>query len=256
VEEPVGGGDRDDVADLTEALDVLDRLLEPSELLFAEERDCGCDGLRLEQVANPVGLDQLVRIEARDEVAAVRRVDNLAFGFERLQSLSDRNDAQSELTGNRLLEDLVARAEPAGRDPSLNVHKGGDAVEHAARVLRTLRLEGLWLEPTGSLPVGHRRQVELARALALSPNVVLLDEVMAGMSHEEVEGVREIVRTLQGFGISAVAGVEHVIHAIIDLADEIVVLDRGRVIARGPATDVLRDPAVVEAYLGEELVAP
>jgi branched-chain amino acid transport system permease protein len=140
--------------------------------------------------------------------------------------------------------------------PSLSVHKGRDAVEHSARVLRTLTLDRLWLEPTASLPVGHRRQVELARALALSPNVVLLDEVMAGMSHEEVEGVREIVRTLQGFGISAVAGVEHVIHAIVDLADEIVVLDRGRVIARGPAADVLRDPAVVEAYLGEELVAP
>jgi hypothetical protein len=117
VEQPVRGGDSDDVADLAEALDVLDRLFEPRELLLAEERGCGCDGLRLEQVADPLGLDELVCVEARDEVAAVGRVDDLAFGFERLQRLSDRNDAESELTRDRLLEDLVARVEPAGRDP-------------------------------------------------------------------------------------------------------------------------------------------
>jgi ABC-type branched-subunit amino acid transport system ATPase component len=137
--------------------------------------------------------------------------------------------------------------------PSLSGQNRRQASEHAARVIRICGLDELWLEPVSSLAAGHRRQVELARALGLGPDVILLDEAMAGMNHEEVERVRCTVRNMQSLGVSAVAGVEHVIHAIVDLADRIVVLDRGRKIADGPVAEVLRDPVVIDSYLGEEV---
>ena len=137
--------------------------------------------------------------------------------------------------------------------PSLSGQKRRQATDHAARVLRVCGLGELWLQPVSSLAAGHRRQVELARALGLGPDVILLDEAMAGMNHEEVERVRCTIRNMQRLGVAAVAGVEHVIHAIVDLADRIVVLDRGRKIADGPAAEVLHDPVVIDSYLGEEV---
>ena len=128
-----------------------------------------------------------------------------------------------------------------------------DAVSQAAWVVRTLDLEDLWLQPVVTLPAGHRRLIELGRALALQPDLILLDEVMAGMAQEELERVRGTIRAMASHGVGAVAGVEHVIRAIVDLADRIVVLDEGRLIASGPPDTILRDPEVVRAYLGGEL---
>jgi len=128
-----------------------------------------------------------------------------------------------------------------------------DAVNQAAWVVRTLDLEDLWLQPVVTLPAGHRRLIELGRALALQPDLILLDEVMAGMTQEELERVRGTIRAMASHGVGAVAGVEHVIRAIVDLADRIVVLDEGRLIASGPPDTILRDPEVVRAYLGGEL---
>ena len=124
-------------------------------------------------------------------------------------------------------------------------------VAHTAWVLRIVGLDRLWLDPADSLTPGLQRELELARVLALQPDLVLLDEVMAGMTRDEQESVRRIIRKLGDFGIAGIACVEHVIAAIADLSDRMVVLDFGRKIAEDVPAKVLKDPAVVRAYLGE-----
>jgi ABC-type branched-subunit amino acid transport system ATPase component len=124
-------------------------------------------------------------------------------------------------------------------------------VQHAAWVLRTVGLGELWLHSAERLTPGLQRQLELARVLALNPELVLLDEVMAGMTRDEQEPVRGLIRRMPEFGVAAVVCVEHVIAAIADLSDRMVVLDFGRKIADDKTQAVLHDPEVARAYLGE-----
>lgn len=134
-----------------------------------------------------------------------------------------------------------------------NGRRADRAVEQAAWALETVGLDGFWLEPAESLTPGRQRRLELARALALDPTLILLDEVMAGMTHEEHEEIRAVLRRMKEFGIAAVAGVEHVISAIADLSDRMIVLDQGKKIAEGTPEAVLHDPVVIQSYLGEML---
>ena len=127
------------------------------------------------------------------------------------------------------------------------------AEAHAAWVLEVMGLTPMWRDPASRLSPGHQRQLEFARVLGLAPDVVLLDEVMAGMTAEEREVVRNAVRRLPEYGVRGVVLVEHVIAAVADLCDRMVVLDFGRIIADGKPQEVLADPAVVRAYLGEPL---
>lgn len=125
------------------------------------------------------------------------------------------------------------------------------AVEYSASVMRILGLESLKLERAGMLSPGRQRELEIARVLAVQPDVVLLDEVMAGMTRDEQETVRNVIRRFPELGVHAVICVEHVIAAVADLSDRMLVLDFGRKIAHDVPDKVLNDPAVVRSYLGD-----
>jgi ABC-type branched-subunit amino acid transport system ATPase component len=102
------------------------------------------------------------------------------------------------------------------------------------------------------LTVGLLKRLEVARALAMRPTLVLFDEIMAGLTPTEVGSMTEIVQRLPARGITVI-WVEHVLYAIMKAATRIIVLNRGSIIAQGLPAEIARDPAVVKAYLGEEM---
>jgi branched-chain amino acid transport system ATP-binding protein len=105
--------------------------------------------------------------------------------------------------------------------------------------------------PAGALTVGLLKRLEVARALAMRPKLVLFDEIMAGLTPAEVGAMTEMVAGLPAQGVTVI-WVEHVLYAIMKAATRMIVLDRGRVIADGAPAAVARDPAVVTAYLGQD----
>ncbi len=106
--------------------------------------------------------------------------------------------------------------------------------------------------PASSLTVGHLKRLEVARALAMRPKLVLFDEIMAGLTPTEVGAMTKFVAGLPGRGITVI-WVEHVLYAIMKTATRMIVINRGELIAQGTPAVMARHPAVVKAYLGEEM---
>jgi branched-chain amino acid transport system ATP-binding protein len=126
------------------------------------------------------------------------------------------------------------------------------AKSYAAQIVAKLNLDAKRDLPASSLTLPDRKRLEVARALATRPKLLLLDEVMAGLRPTECDQMVQVFRDLNRAEGLTILLIEHVMRAVMALAQRIVVLHHGEIIARGAPEDVVRDPAVLECYLGEE----
>jgi branched-chain amino acid transport system ATP-binding protein len=123
-------------------------------------------------------------------------------------------------------------------------------IEHADALIEEFGLKDVADRPAGALSFGIRKRVELARALAKGPKLLLLDEPAGGLNHSEVDGLADEIRAIRDRRGVSVLLVEHHMNLVMRVSDQVVALDFGRVIANGRPDEVRCNPEVVRAYLG------
>ena len=146
--------------------------------------------------------------------------------------------------GLTVYENALVGASFAGRR-----QPGTDVRARAWHALEATGMTKVANTPSGSLRLLDRKRLEVARALATGPRLLLLDEIAGGLTESELPEVVRLVRALRDDGV-AVVWIEHVLHALLDVVDRLMCLAGGEVIAQGAPHDVIRSPAVVEVYLG------
>jgi len=125
----------------------------------------------------------------------------------------------------------------------------GDAYRRVVEVLDLCELTAIANRPAESLGLLHRKRLELARALATEPQLLLLDEIGAGLTDEEAAQLVETIRELRRQRV-AVVWIEHIVHVLVQVVGRLVAMDGGRIIADGEPEAVMKDAAVIDAYLG------
>jgi branched-chain amino acid transport system ATP-binding protein len=150
-------------------------------------------------------------------------------------------------TGLTVLDNIAVGALGGSRNVA-------EARQRAAATIEALEIGEHADKLAGALTIGLRKRLELARALATRPRLLLLDEVMGGLHGGEVDRMIATIRRIAETGVTIVM-IEHVMPAIMSLAETVTVLDQGRVIASARPEEITRDPKVIAAYLGDELAA-